>query len=273
VQIKSPEDFSPADASAADVVIYEYTVPKELPGTNALLVMPPADPVFKFGVKTATHVGVTSWQARDPLTDGVNFRLLNFGQAEYFEGHSWMRQVVAGDDGGLLLAGERQGHRYIASGFNPFPYLGKKNLPMSILALNVLSHLAGLGSDAAGFRTGEPWLVPAGIEKIVLPSGNSIAVKPGTPFAEGSAQGIYQLVGAGGEKRSRAVNLANLGESNLDNPAAVSLQQPQNETAAPRAFRREALLSVYLIAAILALAALEALAAYRRRRGAVEMAQ
>ena len=49
-----------------------------------------------------------------------------------------MSQVVSGDGGALLLKGERAGHRFVATGFNPFPYLGKRNLPMSVLTLNAI---------------------------------------------------------------------------------------------------------------------------------------
>ena len=192
-------------------------MPKELPAGNALLVMPPGgDPVFNFAVRPADSIQIASWQRPDPLTDEVNFRLLELRHGEFFDLHPWMESIVSGNGGGLLLAGVRQGHRYVATGFNPFPYLGKQNLPMSVLTLNMLSYLAGLGADSVGYRTGEPWLVPAGVEKIILPSGSSVAVKPGTLFTAGTQQGIYQLVDAAGERRPRATMLSDLAESDLD---------------------------------------------------------
>ena len=40
---------------------------------------------------------------------------------------------------------------------------------MSVLTLNVLGYLSGFGSEDSGHRTGEPWIVPAGVEKIITP--------------------------------------------------------------------------------------------------------
>jgi hypothetical protein len=169
---QSPESYQPDQAAKADLVIFEYAAPKDLPPTNALLVMPPrGDPIFRFDTKAAANVQITGWKTPDPLTDGVNFKLLQPSRGEYFDVHPWMEPLVSGSNGGLLISGELQGHRFIASGFNPFPYLGSRNLPMSVLTLNVLGYLAGLGADSAGYRTGEPWLVPAGIVGVVMPSG------------------------------------------------------------------------------------------------------
>jgi len=266
LRVQSPENYSPADAETADVTIFEYSVPKELPAGNALLIMPPAgDPVFNFTVRQANSIQIASWQRPDPLTDEVNFRLLELRGGEFFDLHPWMESIVSGNGGGLLLAGTRQGHRYVATGFNPFPYLGKQNLPMSVLTLNMLGYLAGLGADSVGYRTGEPWLVPAGVERIVLPSGASIPVKPGTLFTGATKQGIYQLVEASGERRPRATMLADLAESDLDLSVPVTIQMPA-EKIGPSTFTANLPLTVYVIGAMLFLLAAEGLIAYRRRR-------
>ncbi|HEY2663782.1 MAG TPA: BatA domain-containing protein, partial [Candidatus Binataceae bacterium] len=66
-----PENYQPDQAAKADLVIFEYTVPKDLPPTNALLVMPPqGDRVFRFDAYSASNVQITGWKAPDPLTDG-----------------------------------------------------------------------------------------------------------------------------------------------------------------------------------------------------------
>jgi len=134
---KSPDAFTPADLNNIDLAIFEFAAPKELPTVNSMLVMPPGgDPVFGFNATSVPAVQITQWSPIDPLSDAVNFRLLNIRQAEVFGSHPWMESTVDGAGGSLLLHGERQGHRFIATGFNPFPYLGKRNLPMSIVTLN-----------------------------------------------------------------------------------------------------------------------------------------
>jgi len=271
LRFESPENFSPSDTEKADLTIFEYTVPKELPAGNALLVMPPGgDPVFNFAVRPADSIQIASWQRPDPLTDEVNFRLLELHRGEFFDLHPWMESIVSGNGGGLLMAGVRQGHRYVATGFNPFPYLGRQNLPMSVLTLNMLSYLAGLGADSVGYRTGEAWLVPAGVEKIIMPSGNSVAVKPGTLFTGATEQGIYQLVDAAGERRPRAAMLGDLSESNLDAGMPITVTALPEETG-PAAFTANIPLAAYLIAGMLILAAAEGVIAYRRRRRTLEV--
>ncbi len=269
VRTLAPEQYAPADAKA-DLLIFEYGMPKELPAANALIVMPPGGNEA-FGLRLAPGVTaqVTDWRSPYPLTDGVNFRLLSLRQPESFAVHPWMESVVNSNLGSLILQGKHQGHRYVALGFNPFPYLGKSNLPMSVLTLNILGYLSGFGSEDSGHRTGEPWIVPVGVEKIITPRGRQIPVEPGTPFIEGSEQGVYQLIGPGAQKRLRAVNLADLHESDLENPATIKLEIGTGALQPPDFSQRQTF-TPDLIAAILILAACEALFTYRRRRSYVQ---
>jgi hypothetical protein len=265
VRTVTPDNYSP-EAARADLLIFEFGMPKELPAANALLVMPPGgDDVFGLRLMPGATNQITDWRSPDALTDGVNFRLLSLRQPESFAVHPWMQSVVNSNLGSLILQGAHEGHRYVVLGFNPFPYLGRSNLPMSVLTLNILSYLSGFGSEDAGYRTGEPWIVPAGVSEIITPSGNKVRVEPGVPFTGGSEQGIYQLIGPGSQRRLRAVNLADLNQSNLQNPATIKLDVPA-AGGEPADFSQRETFTPYLLAAILALAACEALFTYRRRR-------
>src|SRR5271168_3181933 len=259
--------LAPADALANfDLAIFEYATPKELPGVNTMLVMPPpGDPVFGLTVTPTSKVEIAGWRTTDTLTDSVNFRLLSLRGGEYFGMHPWMSQVVGGDGGAILLKGERGAHRFVAAGFNPFPYLGKRNLPMSVLTLNAISYLAGLGGSSSGYRTGQPWLAPAGVERVILPSGKKKTAHPGTLFTDVSEQGVYELVGVGGAQTPRAVNLADLTESDLSSSPLLKVEAANSGSAAEPVLEKSSL-SDYLLLAIIALTALEALIVYRRRR-------
>jgi hypothetical protein len=265
VRTLSPENYSP-DAAKADLLIFEYGVPKELPAANALLVMPPGgDDVFGLRLAPGATTQITDWRSPDALTDGVNFRLLSLRQPESFAVHPWMQSVVNSNLGSVIMEGSHQGHRYIVLGFNPFPWLGRRNLPMSVLTLNILGYLSGFGSEDAGYRTGEPWIVPAGVSEIITPGGTKVRVEPGIPFTRGTEQGIYQLIGPGSRKSLRAVNLADLNQSNLENPATIKLDIASGGGLPPDFSERQTF-TPYLLAAILILAACEALFTYRRRR-------
>ncbi len=225
VHVASPSSFSPKDLASADLAIFEYAVPKEMSPVNTLLVMPPpADPVFGFNIQPTSSVVITGWPPTGPLTDSVNFRLLNLHGGEYLGQHPWLQAIVTGSGGALMLAGERSGHRIVALGFNPFPYLGRQNLPMSVLTLNSLSYLAGFGAETAGYHTGDPWIVPAGVDAIVPPDGHKIKVTPGMLFTGANFQGLYQLIASDGAKSIRAVNLANLHASDLENTPSMKIE-------------------------------------------------
>jgi Aerotolerance regulator N-terminal len=261
----APENYSP-EAARADLLIFEYGMPKELPAANALLVMPPGgDDVFGLRLMPGATTQITDWRSPDALTDGVNFRLLSPRQPESFAAHPWMQSVVNSNLGSLIMQGTHEGHHYVVLGFNPFPYLGRSNLPMSVLTLNILSYLSGFGSEDAGYRTGEPWIVPAGVSEIITPSASKVRVEPGIPFTGGAEQGIYQLIGPGSQKRLRAVNLADPNQSNLESPPTIKLDIPAG-SGQPADFSQRETFTPYLLAAILALAASEALFTYRRRR-------
>jgi hypothetical protein len=269
VRVASPASFSPKDLASADLAIFEYAVPKEMPPVNALLVMPPpGDPVFGFNIQPAANVAITAWPPTGPLTDSVNYRLLNLRAGEYLGQHPWLQTIVSGGGGALMLAGERAGHRLVVLGFNPFPYLGRRNIPMSVLTLNSLSYLAGFGAETAGYHTGDPWIVPAGVDRIVLPDGQKIKVTPGMLFTGATSQGLYQLISSDGAKSLRAVNLANLRVSDLENAPALKIEASRSGAVAEVAPRRAPVSSDFILA-IVALVILEALIAYRRRRRVV----
>lgn len=269
VKARTPDAYTPDDLAGVDLAIFEYAAPKELPGVNSMLVMPPSgDPVFGITAAATQQIQIAGWRKTDRLTDSVNFRLLNLRSGAYFGAHPWMSAIVSGDGGALMLKGERSGHRFVATGFNPFPYLARRNLPMSILTLNALSYLAGLGASSAGFRTGQPWLVPAGVERVILPSGGPVAAQPGTLFTSVSEQGVYELAGARGESTARAVNLADLTVSNLESTPPLRIEA--TGPSAPEPVLEKSPLGAWVIAAIIALCVLEALIVYRRRRNPAE---
>jgi hypothetical protein len=266
VTAKNPDSYSPDELGNYDLAIFEYSTPTDLPAVNTMLVMPPSgDPVFGLTVTPTAKVQIAGWRTTDTLTDSVNFRLLTLRGGEYFGSHPWMSQVVGGDGGALVLKGERGAHRFVATGFNPFPYLGKRNLPMSVLTLNAISYLAGLGGSSSGYHTGQPWLAPAGVERVILPSGKKKTAHPGTLFTDVAEQGVYDLVGPGGAQTPRAVNLADLTESDLSSSPLLKVEAANSGSAAEPLMEKSSL-SDYLLLAIIALTALEAFIVYRRRR-------
>lgn len=138
---------------------------------------------------------------------------------------------------------------------------------MSILTLNMLGYLAGLGAQGTALRTGEPWLIPAGVRQVVLPSGRKEIVRAGEPFSLSAMQGIYTLIGAGGATTTRAVNLADFATSDLENVPPLKVKTgPAGETE--QAVTKTSL-TPYLLAAMISLLVIESLLVYSQRRPAI----
>ena len=57
-------------------------------------------------------------------------------------GPIWLHSVMSVAEGALLSAGVDHGSRYVASGFDLFPFEGERNLGVSILTLNTLTWLS-----------------------------------------------------------------------------------------------------------------------------------
>jgi len=108
-------------------------------------------------------------------------------------------------------------------GFDPLPYLGRENLPMSVFTLNLLDWFfdsRGANSQATGeaIFLGK---VQSG-DRMILPDGKSLAITPGAAFFGGAFfQGIYRLT-RGGATELFARNLLDRGESDLRAASAIA---------------------------------------------------
>ena len=165
------------------------------------------------------------------------------------------------------MRGHRQGHRIVATGFNPFPYLGNRNLPMSILTLNMLGYLAGFGAQTGGFHTGEPWTVPAGVTGYRhCPRGARNCHSRGTLFTATDTQGVLLFESRrNGQKAARAVNLDDLTTSDLADRPPITIATGAT-SAVPTSAIVHAPLAAYILASILSLIVFESFLVYRRRR-------
>jgi hypothetical protein len=114
-----------------------------------------------------------------------------------------------------VLAGEREGRRYVATGFDLLPYLGKRNLPISIFTLNLLGWLADQAGQPPSLKTGTS-LTLAEESATIRFSDNENLASTGR-VAPLLRQGIYTVTEYGVERRV-AVNLSDEQESRLARP-------------------------------------------------------
>jgi hypothetical protein len=215
----NPQDYSPAKAAGFPLVLFHLTAPDALPSTNAAFILPPdGNILFPLG-KAASRPAVTQWLTAHLLTRYVTFSLLSPAYAQAFLPVSWCTAVISGTVGPLVLAGESEGRRYVAVGFDLLPYLGKQNLPTSILTLNILGWLTDQAGQPPGLKTGVLLPVAGKSTKVQLPSGEAVSPQGGAiPL---NKQGIYTINETGNERRI-AANLTNAQESQLGRSLSLS---------------------------------------------------
>ena len=219
VERVTPTAYTPARAREFPLVVFHLVIPDTLPATNAAFIFPPeGNALFPLG-KAAQRPQVTQWEVAHPLTKYVTFSLLTPAYAQALLPVGWCRPIVRGTVGTLVLAGERDGYRYAAIGFDLLPYLGKQNLPTSILTLNLLGWLAARAGQPLDLHTGESLTVKSAETQVqmvggehVLPIGNAVLL---------ARQGVY-TVSENGQERRIAVNLSNPEESQLGRPLRLT---------------------------------------------------
>ncbi|MSQ47334.1 MAG: hypothetical protein EXR78_02930 [Deltaproteobacteria bacterium] len=218
VTFMRPEEYTPEQAMRFPLVLFHLTAPDMLPATNAAFLLPPeGNRLFPLG-KGATRPRMTQWSADHRLTAYVTFSLLTPSYGQALLPISWCKSVINGTVGALVLAGEHEGRRYAALGFDLFPYLGKQNLPASILTLNLLGWLADQTGQQANIQTGTVLQIGGLTTTVYQPNGQIVAVENGAVRL--TQQGVYTLSDHG-VVRKIAVNLNDGEESHLGRPLHI----------------------------------------------------
>ncbi|MGH7828741.1 MAG: hypothetical protein ACREP8_01060, partial [Candidatus Binatia bacterium] len=233
LKVIAPESYARAKDEGPALEIFHYSSPVALPQRHALFVLPPTEnPLVAVG-KTLVQPTVTDWREPHPLTRYVNFALFRPTYGRPVKPLSFGQAILQSPEGALALAFEHRGFRYLVLGFDPFPYLGRDNLPVSIFTLNLLSWFREALNEA-GAATGEPLPIRSRAEGgiVVTPKGEKSPIRGGEAFFSRTYfQGIYEVT-RGNARQPIAVNLEDTKESDLTSLSPVNLR---TETAAPGA--------------------------------------
>ena len=224
VDVISPADYGKSPQSDYGLEIFHFAAPANLPNVPSLFILPPENGSMLESGPPVGSVQVSSWREPHDLTRYINFSLFRPMYARPLKPKAAGEIIIDSPNGPLAFALERHGARYLFLGFDPLPYLGRENLPMSIFTLNTFDwFFESAGIKAQG--TGEPiafGTVQAG-DSLLTPAGNNIALSaPGAIFADTVQQGIYEWH-RGAETRWFARNLAEEQESDLRAPRRIDL--------------------------------------------------
>jgi len=225
VDVISPSDYAKFGGRDYGLEVFHFSTPEQLPSNPALFILPPeSNSLVDLGAPLS-NVQVSSWREPHGLTRYVNFSLFRPTYARPLKPQSAGQVVIESPAGALAFAVERPGMRYLILGFDPLPYLGRENLPMSIFTLNFLDWFfdsGGLRSQATGAPIPLTAVQPG--DSLVTPAGEKIALKSAFgSFAATFHQGIYQRV-RGGASELYARNLDDLGESDLRTSMPIELR-------------------------------------------------
>ncbi|HEX7226783.1 MAG TPA: VWA domain-containing protein, partial [Candidatus Binatia bacterium] len=227
--IVAPEDYQKTDRSGFGLEIFHYSMPALLPFNSTLLVLPPdSNPVVKLG-NPITRPVASGWRESHPLNRYLNLALFRPAYARPLIPQTAGEIIIESVQGPLAFTIEHQAKRLLVLGFDPFPYLGRENLPMSIFTLNLLDWFVSAGGGR-GRTTGEAIALGAAQQQSVLttPRGEKQVAKPGsTSFTNIFYQGIYRL-NRGGEGQLLAINYQSAGESDLRESKPIELKPTEN---------------------------------------------
>ena len=220
----SPAEYGKVDRIGYGVEIFHYAAPAELPENPALFILPPDSSSLVDLGQPVSQAAVSSWREPHQLTRYVNFNLLRPAYARPLRPQVPGQMILEGPNGLLAFAVEQRGLRYLVLGFDPLPYLGRENLPMSVFTLNVLDWFLESGG-ARNQATGEPIpLGSGGGDALINPAGERLTPAAGAAsFSETYRQGIYRRV-KGAASDSFARNFDDLGESDLRSSAAITIR-------------------------------------------------
>jgi hypothetical protein len=225
LDIVAPDDYEKTDRSRYGLEIFHFAAPTVLPRNPALFILPPEQNDLVEFVAAAANP-VSGWRDGHRITRYVNFSLFRPRYARALKPRVPGDSVIRSAEGPLAYAITKQGVNYLVLGFDPLPYLGQENLPMSIFTLNVLDWFFAFSGER-GSATGELISVRGAQsdDRIITPAGERFSLQRGmNAFAGTVHQGIYQLVRAN-EKHLLAVNLRDVDESDLRQTTSIAFKE------------------------------------------------
>ncbi|MFQ5682785.1 MAG: BatA domain-containing protein [Candidatus Binatia bacterium] len=226
LEVIAPRTYEQRRGKDHSLEIFHYSAPAALPRNNTLFILPPgANPLVTLG-KGLRQPVISAWREPHALTRYVNFALFRPSYARPLKPLSFGETIIQSPEGALALAVEHAGYRYLILGFDPFPYLGQKNLPVSIFTLNLLEWFYQ-GSGASAMATGKMLPLPENANRGVLltPRKKRFPLKrESRGFSRTFYQGLYQVI-QGQKKKLMAVNFQDVRESDLKHPVFITLKE------------------------------------------------
>lgn len=273
LQVQTVTPDQPLPQGPFDVTILDNAAAKLRPEHGSLLYLnPPAEGTPVQHRRPIENFGFDSWERKSPLLRWIAMENIQVMRGHSLEPTKGDQVVGASVLGPILVAGARQGQRFVALGFDPRDSDLVLRVAWPLLLLNTINHFADEDSRyLSSFRTGEVWNVATPNELktalLVDPSDHQtpVPVKAGYATFFGERAGFYELRDAQGQRLNAfAANLVNPHESELEVTKELTIGQTNATQLAgfTPGVRRE--LWVYLVLAAILLSFLEWFSYHRR---------
>jgi hypothetical protein len=257
-----------------DVAIFDGVAPPLTERVGAALYLnPPADgsPV-PLGAPLEDF-GFDSWERKSPV-----LRFLSMGDVQVAKGHAFKpapgdKVVGASEHGPILVSGARQGHRFVALGFDPRDSDLVLRIAWPLFVLNTINTFIEEDTGyVSSYRTGDVWriAVPASLGTVNLlePGGvkHAVPVSDGRAVFRGELAGFYKLSGGADDAPlgEFAANLSDLDESRIAPQKELNLGGKQASAVPLSQVSLKSDIWIYLLLAVLAVSLLEWITYHRR---------
>jgi len=204
-----PADYGPSThPELFDLVIFEGTLPAELPAGPVLAIAPRASSPVGDVAGSLKDPAIGSLDPDEPILRYVDISTTHVGTAVKMVLPAWARAIIPGPAGApLLYAGDLDGRRVGVLAFEP----RLSDLPLQVAFPILVSNLAGelMGGSAAPVEAVEPGSpvglpLPTGATSLTVtkPDGTKVELVPGTlgassvSFSQTDLLGIYTATAA-----------------------------------------------------------------------------
>ncbi|HEY6080527.1 MAG TPA: VWA domain-containing protein [Polyangiaceae bacterium] len=264
---------APLPDARFDVAILDGVAPSLGERAGSLLYLdPPADGPLTHAAPLEDF-GFDTWERKSAV-----LRFMSMGDIQVAKGHSFKPQAAdkvlgASDHGPILVSGARDGHRFVALGFDPRNSDLVLRIAWPLFVLNTINAFVEEDTGyVSSYRTGEVWriAVPGSLASVSLlqPGGAKIAVpvSDGRAVYRGEHAGFYKLSGGPDDAPlgEFAANLSDLEESRIaPRKELVLAGKPASAVAiAPVSFKSD--LWIYLLLAVIGISLVEWITYHRR---------
>jgi Ca-activated chloride channel homolog len=257
-----------------DVAIFDGVAPPLTDRVGSVLYLnPPAQGAPVALAAPIEDFGFDTWERKSAV-----LRFMSMGDIQVAKGHAFKpspgdKVLGASDHGPILVSGAREGHRFVALGFDPRDSDLVLRIAWPLFVLNTINAFVEEDTGyVSSFRTGDVWqiAVPGSLAAVSLqePGGQKhpVPVSDGRAVYRGELAGFYKLTGGPDDAPlgEFAANLSDLEESRIQPQKELTLSGKRASAVSVATVSLKSDVWIYLLLAVIAISLAEWITYHRR---------